>query len=151
MDDVADVFKSVGKTTNQLAEFKKPVVIGRRPGVKLPGKPSERVEQNQGNLHQSALETNVSPKTASSEKSLEDVEPVSNLPLKSATVATTKNLNLNYVPPPSSSICELPYKLEVLKDGVIVQSEDLQNKKPYLVFGRLPSCDVVLQHPSISR
>nr|CAG4650782.1 EOG090X026V [Simocephalus serrulatus] len=150
MEDVADVFKSVTKGTNQ-TEFKKPVVIGRRPGAKSSGRPSERVEQNQNNLQESAQEANAPKKISSIEKSLENVEPVINVPLKSATSTTTRNLNLNYVPPPSSSVCKLPYKLEVLKDGVIVQSEDLQNKKPFFVFGRLPSCDVVLQHPSISR
>nr|CAG4636820.1 EOG090X026V [Ceriodaphnia reticulata] len=49
-------------------------------------------------------------------------------------------------------ICGLPYQLEVIKDGVIVQTNDLKDStKSFFVFGRLPACDIVLQHPSISR
>ncbi|XP_028417838.1 kanadaptin-like isoform X2 [Dendronephthya gigantea] len=42
------------------------------------------------------------------------------------------------------------YNLEVLKNGCIVSTINL-NDKAYHVFGRLPLCDVVLEHPSISR
>lgn len=42
------------------------------------------------------------------------------------------------------------YNLEVLKNGCIISTVNL-NDKAYHVFGRLPSCEVVLEHPSISR
>ena len=42
------------------------------------------------------------------------------------------------------------FNLEVLKNGCIISTLNL-NEKAYHVFGRLPSCDVVLEHPSISR
>ena len=42
------------------------------------------------------------------------------------------------------------FSLEVLKDGCIILTLDL-NDKAYHVFGRLPLCDIVLEHPSISR
>ena len=42
------------------------------------------------------------------------------------------------------------FSLEVLKNGCIISALNL-NDKAYHVFGRLPSCDVVLEHPSISR
>lgn len=42
------------------------------------------------------------------------------------------------------------FSLEVLKNGCIISTLNL-TEKPYHVFGRLPSCDVVLEHPSISR
>ncbi|XP_060067559.1 kanadaptin-like [Ylistrum balloti] len=41
------------------------------------------------------------------------------------------------------------YSFDVLKNGTIVSTIDLE--KPYYVFGRLPSCDVTMDHPSLSR
>lgn len=43
-----------------------------------------------------------------------------------------------------------PYALEILKNGAIVDTVPL-NQKSYFVVGRLPVCDVALEHPSISR
>lgn len=43
-----------------------------------------------------------------------------------------------------------PYALEILKNGAIVDTVPL-NQKSYFVVGRLPVCDVSLEHPSISR
>jgi hypothetical protein len=41
------------------------------------------------------------------------------------------------------------YSFEVLKGGVVVDTIKLDN--PFIVFGRLAQCDVMLEHPSISR
>lgn len=54
-----------------------------------------------------------------------------------------------YKEPPWGGICEDEYKCEVLKNGTIVDSIKLD--KSYIVFGRLPSCDVPMEHPSLSR
>lgn len=43
-----------------------------------------------------------------------------------------------------------PYALEILKNGTIVDTVPLAQKS-YFVVGRLPVCDVSLEHPSISR
>ncbi len=42
------------------------------------------------------------------------------------------------------------FSLSIIKNGSIIDELDLGGKE-YLVFGRLPSCDVRLEHPSISR
>ena len=42
------------------------------------------------------------------------------------------------------------YNMEMVKNGCIISNVDLTDKAFY-VFGRLPLCDVVLEHPSISR
>ncbi|XP_048586312.1 kanadaptin isoform X2 [Nematostella vectensis] len=42
------------------------------------------------------------------------------------------------------------YSLELLKNGCIISTLDLTSK-PYYLFGRLPNCDVVMEHPSVSR
>ncbi|XP_019768741.1 kanadaptin isoform X2 [Dendroctonus ponderosae] len=42
------------------------------------------------------------------------------------------------------------YVLEVLKEGKIIDYIDLM-KKPFWVFGRMTNCDVLKEHPSVSR
>ena len=57
---------------------------------------------------------------------------------------------LPYKEPSWSGIPEELYSLEVLKNGCIISTIDLTSK-PFHVFGRLPNCDVSLEHPSVSR
>ncbi|XP_019627534.1 PREDICTED: kanadaptin-like [Branchiostoma belcheri] len=57
---------------------------------------------------------------------------------------------LPYKEPAWSSVPDKPYSLEVLKNGCIVSKLELTGK-PFYVFGRLDSCDVTLEHPSLSR
>ncbi|XP_051832193.1 kanadaptin isoform X1 [Antechinus flavipes] len=45
---------------------------------------------------------------------------------------------------------DAPYSLETLKGGTILNNRSLEGQSR-CVFGRLPSCDVVLEHPSVSR
>ena len=41
--------------------------------------------------------------------------------------------------------------LEVIKNGVVIEEIALENK-PFYLAGKLPDlCDIVLEHPSISR
>lgn len=42
------------------------------------------------------------------------------------------------------------YALEVLKNGAIVERVKLE-EEPFYVVGRLPKCDLALEHPSLSR
>ena len=57
---------------------------------------------------------------------------------------------LSYKVPSWSGVPEDLYSLEVLKNGCIISNIDLTSK-PFHVFGRLPNCDVSLEHPSVSR
>ena len=57
---------------------------------------------------------------------------------------------LPYKEPSWSGIPDEFYNLEVLKNGCIITNVDLTSK-PFHVFGRLPNCDVSLEHPSVSR
>ncbi|XP_075554872.1 kanadaptin [Dermacentor variabilis] len=54
-----------------------------------------------------------------------------------------------YEEPPWSGVPNREYNFQVLKGGVIVSNFPLD--KPYLVIGRKDDCDIVLEHPSISR
>lgn len=58
---------------------------------------------------------------------------------------------LPYTEPPwGGTPSEIPYALEILKNGTIVDTVPLTHRS-YFVVGRLPVCDVSLEHPSISR
>ena len=57
---------------------------------------------------------------------------------------------LPYKEPIWGGLCTVKYKFEVIKNGTIVTNIDL-TKKSFYVFGRLPTCDVPMEHPSLSR
>ncbi|KAL5009147.1 hypothetical protein ScPMuIL_014728 [Solemya velum] len=61
-----------------------------------------------------------------------------------------------YQEPSWGGITDKKFSFEVLKNGVlyrrgcIIDNIDL-TQKSYFVFGRLPSCDITMEHPSLSR
>lgn len=58
---------------------------------------------------------------------------------------------LPYTEPPwGGKAPDVSYSLEILKNGTIVDTVPLTHTS-YFVVGRLPVCDVSLEHPSISR
>ncbi|XP_043088694.1 kanadaptin [Puntigrus tetrazona] len=57
---------------------------------------------------------------------------------------------LPYTEPPWGSIPDISYSFELLKNGAILDTVPL-TQRSYFVVGRLPVCDVSLEHPSISR
>jgi len=61
-----------------------------------------------------------------------------------------KTIPLLYEPPFWSGKPKTQYRLELLKDGISKGDIDFCNKGFYL-FGRAPVCDVILDHPSVSR
>ncbi|KAI8047835.1 SMAD/FHA domain-containing protein [Gilbertella persicaria] len=57
---------------------------------------------------------------------------------------------LQYETPSWSAPPSFPYRLEVLKNGASI--ETIQGpKKEYVTIGRLPLCDIQMEHPSVSR
>ena len=61
-----------------------------------------------------------------------------------------KQTHVPYTEPLWSGKAQENYSFEVLKNGSIIGNVPLSSK-PFHVFGRLPSCDVTLEHPSLSR
>ncbi|XP_062863345.1 kanadaptin isoform X2 [Trichomycterus rosablanca] len=57
---------------------------------------------------------------------------------------------LPYSEPPWAGVTTIPYSFELLKNGAIQVTVPL-TKQSYFVVGRLPVCDISLEHPSISR
>ena len=86
------------------------------------------------------------------ELSLNAIEKVSNeneLSKKGESI-TSKSLQIPFEPPSWCCICKKNYSFEILKSGVI-KGEISLTQKSYYIFGRLEGCDVVMEHPSISR
>ncbi|GFR62225.1 kanadaptin [Elysia marginata] len=61
-----------------------------------------------------------------------------------------KQAQVPYTEPLWSGKAEEDYSFEVLKNGSIIGNVPLSSKA-FHMFGRLPSCDVTLEHPSLSR
>lgn len=63
--------------------------------------------------------------------------------------------NLEYVPPPFAvePSNDDHYGFEVIKNGIVIDRVDFGRRKAgtFVVIGRLPSCDIQLEHPTISR
>lgn len=77
------------------------------------------------------------------------VQPESALRAKGPSAAQFPSLR--YTEPPwGGNPPEASYSLEILKNGTIVDTVPLAQRS-YYVVGRLPVCDVSLEHPSISR
>ena len=72
-------------------------------------------------------------------------EQVSQKEVKSESVSRT------VLPEPMTQLCppDGHYFIDQLKNGVIVDHKAVV--KPRIVFGRAQDCDVVLEHPSVSR
>ena len=64
--------------------------------------------------------------------------------------ATPPSPAVPYNEPQWSGVPVEPHTLTVIKNGTVVQEVNVSTK-PFQVFGRLPTCDVSLEHPSISR
>lgn len=57
---------------------------------------------------------------------------------------------LPYEKPSWSGPCVFDYRLEVLKNGSSIESIK-GPKKDFVTIGRLPLCDILMEHPSVSR
>ena len=55
-----------------------------------------------------------------------------------------------YKEPSWSALSEESYSFEVIKNGAVIDKIELKSKA-YHVIGRLPSCDIPMEHPSLSR
>lgn len=77
-------------------------------------------------------------------------------PKKTAVLSPAEQLSqkqtaIPYKEPSWSTLCEEEqFALEVIKNGAIIDNIDLK-PKAFHVIGRLPSCDIPMEHPSLSR
>lgn len=89
------------------------------------------------------------------EKNIEEAT-VMKVPVKKAIVLSPaeqlkqSQAAIPYKEPSWGAICEEKFAFEVIKNGSVIDNIDL-TKKSFYVIGRLPSCDVPMEHPSLSR
>ncbi|XP_064621223.1 kanadaptin-like [Lineus longissimus] len=144
--------------------FKKPVMMfGPRPGFKkvdkkvqdvLAGKADEQKrkssDQRSAVSHETDKDINVANKNAKQEEPKKERKQIMSS-LSPAEQLKQNSICLPYKEPVWGGLCETgDYRFEVLKNGTIIDDVDLQVKS-FFVFGRLPSCDVTMEHPSLSR
>lgn len=70
--------------------------------------------------------------------------------LSPAELAQAKAIPVPYQEPSWGGMPALPYAVEVIKNGSLVETLPLRDKS-FFVIGRLANCDIVLEHPSLSR
>ena len=134
-------------------------ISSHSPQAKLASVSKSKAKTNEINVSQTKEETSVdndqvTPQaTTSQTQSQQDSSKIGRLnskPVKKHT--STPPTPLEYLEPEWAGIPEdnLDYSFEVLKNGKIIDNIPLENKS-FFVFGRLPSCDITLEHPSLSR
>ncbi|XP_011643500.2 LOW QUALITY PROTEIN: kanadaptin [Pogonomyrmex barbatus] len=77
-------------------------------------------------------------------------KPTSDSSMEQNVPPEARNIPIPYLEPKWGGKPDQEYKLEVLKSGMIIEKIDLTEKSFYLI-GRLPSCNLSLAHPTISR
>lgn len=101
----------------------------------------EPSNEKEASENKSTVEHKSPGTTASLSKSLSKLSPAEQL--------QQSRIAIPYKEPSWGGIAEEEYRFEVLKNGTIV--DNIKLDKSFIVFGRLPSCDVPMEHPSLSR
>ncbi|XP_054862065.1 kanadaptin isoform X2 [Amphiprion ocellaris] len=156
--------------------FKKPALLAapslfiKRSNVAAPSKPTEAetrspIEEDRAQVEAPASESSAGENKTSEKCQEEDIKgekekkvgPVKANPEAKPRVLPAKGPPAGKFPPLpytephwGGSASDVPYALEILKNGAIVDTLPLTHRS-YFVVGRLPVCDVSLEHPSISR
>jgi hypothetical protein len=120
-----------------------PARAKRRYGLVLPEKPPE-LQQQEGSKDDAATpeQANVPPTS----EAQHDRQDTSDTPTNIFVAPDGTHIPLLYEPPFWSAPPIHKYFLEIMKDGVVVETLPTHAKGHYLV-GRLPFCDIQLEHP----
>eukprot|EP00118_Oscarella_pearsei_P003968 m.16470 g.16470 ORF g.16470 m.16470 type:complete len:170 (+) comp26959_c0_seq1:44-553(+) len=94
---------------------------------KIPANPAEEAPSKDSNTETEVSKESIAPSTAEAAA-----------------------IPLRYTEPKWSRLPDEGFSLEVIKSGTLLETITLTSKS-FFVFGRLPDCDVTLDHPSISR
>ena len=126
-----------------------PVKKSNRDSSEKESEPKVKVEIL-SKVTKSDAEKSVVNSTDSAKHSIKVSNKVANLSVLSpAEQLKHSQIAIPYKEPAWSGLPEIKYSFEILKNGSIIDTVNLD--KPYIVFGRLPSCDVAMEHPSLSR
>ncbi|KAG0410573.1 hypothetical protein HPB47_012310, partial [Ixodes persulcatus] len=136
----------------QRVPFKMPLVIGPRPGkqkfLKSGAKPlAQCIDLPQpSNSPEPGQEPGSNRELGDLPDQGSGADP--GVPRSSETLVSTC-AGVPYTEPPWSGVPDREYSFQVIKNGVIQASVALD--KPFLVVGRKEDCDVMMEHPSVSR
>lgn len=133
--DIQNEEESSPNTQN--SSFKIPILPGSAPSpsTKTP------IETSEGDISLTPGENQGGEKTQESKK----INKTSPSPAEGI-----QSSSIQYKEPPWGGITDKKFNFEVLKNGMIIDNVDL-TQQSYFVFGRLPSCDITMEHPSLSR
>ena len=140
IQDVGELHNNDDFTPTNKSLFKMPLLAAKLPEKKLVA-------------FSGATDSEFPAKSRHSKKNVEAKCETKVSSLKNAGPSPTeklKELPIPYKEPDWGGPSEVLYSFEVLKKGVIIEDIDLTTKS-FHVFGRLPSCDVTMEHPSLSR
>ena len=161
-----DFEKLVTKSKSTAQSFKKPVFVGKIGGKKnslksLPTKNTCETDASSTKTQKEESETDKSEQVTqkSTDKPKNSQNSTGNnikdnkrnwASLSPAQKISQQNTPLPYKEPPWSGLPSKKYSLDVLKSGSIIANIDL-NCRTFHTFGRSNSCDMMLEHLSISR
>ncbi|XP_066580937.1 kanadaptin-like [Prorops nasuta] len=149
-----DTLKTNTEEDESVESFKKPILlIGSKSGKRhkfriISDKPTIEI-QSKVEEEKNKTELNVDREEEVQDQELK-LSELNYIQPEQINTSSSKDLPLPYKEPSWSGIPEDEYQIEILKSGVILETIDL-SKKSYYVIGRLPSCNIPLAHPTISR
>ncbi|KAL3874661.1 hypothetical protein ACJMK2_037643 [Sinanodonta woodiana] len=123
--------------------FKTPSV-----SIKASSKPKPSMH-DAGKTDQNPPDTSSESITDKSVEELETRESKQNK-LSPAEQLKQSQVAIPYKEPPWGGLAEQKYSFEIIKNGSVSGTVEM-NDKAFYIFGRLPSCDVQMEHPSLSR
>lgn len=157
---VTENLSEVNSTSEQnRIMFKKPVFIGPRKGkigkVQICKSPCISESSDEKNYEVEDSEKISDSESNSPGLNNSDVDKSVKSVKKVPKISPAQKLNESCIPlpykePKWSGLPTCKYSFEVLKNGGIIETIDLSTK-PFIVFGRLGTCDVPMAHPTISR
>ncbi|XP_060592039.1 kanadaptin-like [Ruditapes philippinarum] len=143
--------KKVQSNTDASAMFKSPGILPQKnDGDDI--KKSEATEQVETETVKSEKDLKETTKTAHKkyENTDEKFPSKKTVVLSPAEQFKQANASIPYKEPAWGALCEEKFALEVIKNGSVIDNIDLASKT-FHVIGRLPSCDIPMEHPSLSR
>ncbi|KAJ8921638.1 hypothetical protein NQ315_010547 [Exocentrus adspersus] len=136
--------------------FKKPVLIGKvgclPRKIQCQGNPKPECNNRESNSVENFQSTSISGAAECSDSKKDDSE-AKILVTQSNKQSLDNSVPLSYKEPSWGGLPQSngkAYAFEVLKNGTIIETVNLMERS-FWVFGRLPSCNICMQHPTISR
>ena len=110
-------------------------------------------QKTESDISERPSHTTKCPTAPSHDGTTQNIEILSTSKSKQSTVKSADRQSTHLLPyrePEWGGVCSAPYMFEVIKNGTVIDTLEL-TKKSFYVFGRLPACDVTMEHPSLSR